>query len=626
MSVNVRLVASEHGPKVHDSTSRLAVSATDVLVCGAILGLGIFQLYCHLRAPDFPFEDVSYFEQAKSLLQNGFYGFNSVPERVQPPGLPLLLALHCKTVGCSYGVLLSSMSVFATLGFLAWYQIIRQTAGRALAATICLILSSSYSVFLLVTSQICPSIPYFLFSGVAVWVALRLDTAQARSEKYVLSVLLALFVAISILIQTAAIALVGALLASIAISWLDGSGVALRRLKVFLPAILLGILTQFAWMHRGSNPPEWPLPGYPGSYLSQLKLKNGNYPELGFANTGDLLLRVKNNVQDRTEAVATLLTGHWVNRSFSALPMTIPLVLTMLGVVGSLWKRGENILAWYFLGYEFIYAMWPWRLDFRFLFPSLPLVCLFIYWGARNLIDWSRRYPNRISIGCLVLCIPLGVLAFLNGWAEGPSWSAGLQWNVSAVVWFALAVLSVWVLQKGRLPLWLGKLPGGAIVRRRFSAGSLSFTFLQVSVAALVVLLVIRAISQDTFLIHRNLTFGEAGLERMPDVVAARWIRLNTDPDTVIAARHVPIIYHHAQRKIVWFAPIVRPQVMLEGLLRMGVRYVVVIDRDYSYYFPPDESCFEMVEKAYPNAFRLAVQLDQVRIYEVLPKPAGAKS
>src|SRR5467141_3404209 len=94
---------------VHSQQHDLAV--VDFLVCTAILVLGAFQLYAHLRSPDFPFEDVAYFEQAKSLLHDGYYGFDSVPERVQPPGLPLLLALICK-VGCRYGVLLSSMAVF----------------------------------------------------------------------------------------------------------------------------------------------------------------------------------------------------------------------------------------------------------------------------------------------------------------------------------------------------------------------------------------------------------------------------------------------------------------------------------------------------------------------------------
>jgi hypothetical protein len=58
---------------------RPGVTSVDLLVYAAILVLGAFDLYSHLRSPDFPFEDVAYYEQAKSLLQDGYYGFNSVP-------------------------------------------------------------------------------------------------------------------------------------------------------------------------------------------------------------------------------------------------------------------------------------------------------------------------------------------------------------------------------------------------------------------------------------------------------------------------------------------------------------------------------------------------------------------
>ncbi len=621
----VPLASSEHGrAQQHEIAARHSAAATDFFVCAAILALGAFQFYFHLRASDFPFEDVAYFEQAKSLLRDGSYGFNSIPERVQPPGLPVFLAVVCKIVGCGYGVLLSSMTVFLTLGFLVWYQIIRREEGRGIAAATCLLLSSSITVFSLVTHQICPAIPYFFTSALALWAVLKLDAPQSRSRKYLLSVLLALFVASSILIQTAAMALVGALLASLAFSFLCDRRVASYRFKVFLPAILLGILTQIVWMHRGSNPPDWPLPGYPGSYLSQLKLKVGNYPELGFASTSDLLFRVETNVRQHTSTLTQMLTRHWVNPSFSNLLMAIPLVLTVLGIAGSLWS-GENILAWYFLGFELVYVMWPWQMESRFLLPSTPLACLFIYRGARNIAVWSQQYPRRIAVCCLVLSLPLGVVASLNAWGAGPSLSSGLQWRVSAAVWFAVTALAAWVTRYDRVPAWLAKVPDRAIFQKRVSVGSLSFNFMQLGAAALAVLLVVKAISRDLPLGRMNLAFGEAGLEHVPDIVAARWIRSHTDPNVVVAARHVPLVYHHSQRRVIWFAPVVRPHVMFEGLRRLGVRYVIVVARDDSYYQPSDEVCFDIVERAYPNAFRMAAQLDQARIYELSPAPAPGK-
>ncbi len=607
----------------HSQQHDLAV--VDFLVCAAILALGAFQLYSHLRSPDFPFEDVAYFEQAKSLLHDGYYGFQSVPERVQPPGLPLLLAVICKIAGCRHGVLLSSMPVFLTLGFLVWYQIIRQAEGRGMAAATCLLLGSSPSLFYFVTRGMWPSIPYFFVSGLALWTILKLDRAQTRSRRYLFSAALALIVAFSILIQSAGIALVGAMLASIGFTWLKDRGTAVRRFRVFLPAILLGIVTQFVWMHRGSNPPDWPLPGYPQSYVSQLKLKLGNYPELGFANATDVLSRVKTNVGERTAALAEILTAHWIHRSYSSLAVAIPLVLAVVGVVDSLLgATGQDILAWYFVGFEFIYILWPWPSEFRFLFPNTVLACLFIYCGARKMAVWARLYPRRLAACLLPVCMVLCAVAFRNSLAAGPSWSVGVQSKFSAAFWFAASLFSVWVICVNGAPILLSRWSKRPVFLRQFSIGSLSLSFLQMCALGLTAVLVARAISQDIPITRTNLAFEKERFGRLPDIVAANWIRVHTDPRDVIAARHVPLVFHYSQRKVIWFAPIVRPQVMMEGFRRFGIRYVIVIDRDYSYYLPPDEVCFEIVEKAHPNAFRLAAQIGQARIYEVLPAGAAA--
>jgi len=147
----------------------------------------------------------------------------------------------------------------------------------------------------------------------------------------------------------------------------------------------------------------------------------------------------------------------------------------------------------------------------------------------------------------------------------------------------------------------------------------LSLTFLQVAALGLTALLVARAISKDIPIARANLAFEKERFGGLPDIVAANWIRLHTDPRDVIAARHVPLVFHYSQHKVIWFAPIVRPQVMMEGFRRLSIRYVIVVDRDLSYYLPPDEVCFDMVQRAYPNAFRLVAQLGQARIYEVIP-------
>ncbi|PYX01605.1 MAG: hypothetical protein DMG86_09820 [Acidobacteria bacterium] len=593
------------------------LAAVDFLVWAAILVLGAFELHSHLRSPDFPFEDVAYFEQAKSLLHDGYYGFESVPERVQPPGLPLLLALICKVAGCRYGVLLSSMAVFITLGFLVWYQIIRQCEGRGIAAATCLLLGSSPWIFFFVTRGIWPSIPYFFVSGLALWIILKLDRAQTRSRRNLFSAALALIVAFSILIQSAGIALVGSMLASIGFTWLKDRGTAVHRFRVFLPAILLGIVTQFVWMHRGSNPPDWPLPGYPESYGSQLKLKLGNYPELGFANATDVFSRVKTNVDERTAVLAEILTAHWIHRSYASLAVAIPLVLAVVGVADSLLgEQAKTSLPGISLGSNLSIFCGPGSPSFDFFFRTR-------YSPVSSSIAVPERWPHGFAstrAACLLpVCMVLCAVAFRNSWAAGPSWSVGVQSKFSAAFWFAASLFSVRVICMNRPPILLSRLSERPVFLRQISIGSLSLTFLQMGALGLTVLLVARAISQDIPITRANLAFEEERFGRLPDTVAAKWIRLNTDPQDVVVARHVPLVFHYSQRKVIRFAPIVRPQVMMEGFRRLGIRYVIVVDRDFSYYLPPDEVCFDMVQRAYPNAFRLVAQLGQARIYEVIP-------
>ena len=64
-------------------------------------------------------------------------------------------------------------------------------------------------------------------------------------------------------------------------------------------------------------PMEWPLPGYPGAYLEQVKLKSGNHPELGIAKWSDIPARVNTNLLVETEILAHLVlrTGSIEERS-----------------------------------------------------------------------------------------------------------------------------------------------------------------------------------------------------------------------------------------------------------------------------------------------------------------------
>jgi len=100
-----------------------------------------------------------------------------------------------------------------------------------------------------------------------------------------------------------------------------------------------------------------------------------------------------------------------------------------------------------------------------------------------------------------------------------------------------------------------------------------------------------------------------------PDAEAAAWIRSNTETDAVVMARLVPTAYHYSKRKVVWFPPSSNPQLLMEGILKYKVDFIIVSRQEH--YLPPDDVCFAPLLKAYPDKFRLVYQAPLYRIFQV---------
>jgi hypothetical protein len=136
---------------------------------------------------------------------------------------------------------------------------------------------------------------------VALLSAEEYEKAATTSRRIIWGTVLTAVVAASLLIATGTIALLGAIAAVVASTSLVDQRLARTRVLKFLPVLLLGIVVQGLWMHRKPAPAEWPLPGYPGAYLEQVKLKSGNHPELGMAKWSDIPTRVKTNLLVESE-------------------------------------------------------------------------------------------------------------------------------------------------------------------------------------------------------------------------------------------------------------------------------------------------------------------------------------
>jgi len=82
-------------------------------------------------------------------------------------------------------------------------------------------------------------------------------------------------------------------------------------------------------------------------------------------------------------------------------------------------------------------------------------------------------------------------------------------------------------------------------------------------------------------------------------------------------ARHWPTVRHYAERKLIWFAPISDAGVLLEGIVKHGVDYVVVVKHSEPYYLPDDDYCFDRLLAAHVRAFRLVLERGNLRIFKV---------
>jgi hypothetical protein len=601
----------------------------DVVVFALILGFGLVQLYFIARAPDFPGDDVFYADAGRSLIEHGFYGISGYAETNMPPGLSSILGLLCMAGACSHAVFLRVMPIFGTLGFLASYSLLRRQAPRGVAAAICLLLISSRIHFSLVTQLVFPAYPYLFATMSALLVARKFERASRFLSRLGWGILLTALIAASLMFASAAIAFLGAIVASICFVFFRDRHLAFSRLRIYLAVLLLGIAVQGLWVHSGRldasagiAASEWPVPGFPQSYMSQLKVKSGNYPELGMATPRDIAARVFQNACDHGNLLSRMLLRRLPQVAWMSVLVAGPLLLIALGWFSSIWSKGGGLQDWYFAGYEFIYLLWPWSTEARFFLPIAPLACLYAWQGAEVLASLAKNKPRMLGAVWFPVAIFLSVCAFFwtHGSGVGKQFeNSGLEDEVSVILWLLSAILAAWMVRADSA--WLT--PGFALwrstpvaVRQLF--GRLLRLLPIVAVAGLIVL----GLSMQLEIGRANLDPNSA-TNGSPDAVAGAWIGSHTDPNSVIMARHVPTLSHYSNRKIIWFPLSSNPHLLMEGILRHKINYVIVVHREStdSYYLPSDDDCFAPLLTTYPDAFHLVVQTQKFRIYQVSKSP-----
>jgi hypothetical protein len=595
--------------KLDTTTNRMF----DQIVYFLIVTLGILQFMLSPRSADY-LHDTNYFELANSVIHKAQYGFNGKPMTQLPPGLPYLMAMLNPIMGIGYTAMIHLMTMFAVLALLVTYKLIRKEEDRIVAALACLLIASSPFFFVFSTSLVFADLPYFFLSMVLLLMAVNLDRAKSWGTSQTLQWLIwgPLLVA-TVLVKSVAIALLVGFSCWLGVSCLMSRETARRRLRIFLPLLILGITAQVSWMVWASQHQyhEWPLPGYQENYVAQLRLKNANQPELGLATWRDVVKRPFASGDDMAAALFGVFTHKEMAPAWYSPGTALPLLIVSIGLLGTFLRTGGGPLEWYFLSYQAMFLFWPWDYERRFFLPVAPLAFLYAWRGGKTLWGMLCKRPTIVGPAGLTLA----VLGSLSSLMWGKQTSHPQMWACLAG-WLLVAGCSILVFFLGSkrlesVAIWL---------KRPFTIHGYSMARWLGSLAGVATCVFVIGVGVEVKYGLKNL---QADLTAddfdYPEIEAGQWIKLNSAPSSVVIARKDDMIFHYSQRKVIWFPASRDPEILMAGIKRHQVRYVVIHEGNDSYWRPPARECFDALLGKYPNSFRVVHLGPHNTIYEVSP-------
>ncbi len=580
-------------------TSVASFSAADWLVLFALLGFGALQFFCYLNSPDLV-NDARYYELTRSMLENGSYQFDFKPETLLPPGLPFLLAAVSMLWGSGPGILYHVMAVSATLGLFASYALLRRSEGRPVAAVACLLFGSAPTLFDFSTRVVFSDMPYFFLSTLTLVLILKAESTVDRHVSSRWKLLAASTLVWTILVRSAGLAILIAAFGWVAYSLWKNSPLGLHRLKLIFVPFVAGCIAQLIWVQWGTHKrfTEWPIPGYPGSYLSQLLLKSGNNPELGMATWKDLPERIGQNIVDRSVELLRLLTHlRWINPHWCSPAVVGIFGLISLGLIVSIRRNGGQLHDWYFAANEVLYLLWPWNFEMRFLLPTVPLACLYLWRGGLTI--WRMAsHPTRTGA---FLFIATGLVLTVSSWPWYVA-SHGNQPLASIICWSLLFLTGIAMLLSLEFRAFSAmQQPSGYAVGLPPLAGPV-----RALAVCLCLYLVVLGTAVQLRMAKYNTHFDPRQGLFYPDIEAAQWIRDHEPPDIVVMARKEDLVFHYSHHRVIWLPPVTNTVMLLDGIRKYHIQALVVVDRNgTNYWLPSDQDCFHAMQRAYGSMFHL---------------------
>jgi len=586
-----------------------------ILVASCLLQIGFYQ-----RLEDYRPDSSYYIGLAQSILVKHAYVFDFKPHVIFPPGFPAILALISLVCGASYKVYIRWMPLFGLVGLLLSYSLVRREEGKVAACVMCLVLATSPGLFLLNTQRVFSDMPYFAASMLALVLAKKADGAKSRGGQFGWAAAFSVAVVVSLLIRSAGMALLGGLFLWLVSTVVRGEEIR-RRLRVFLPALILGSAVQFSWLAWTKKAEVRDSPADFADYVSLEKLRDPHHPDLGPASLRDLLARPVANLPVQAAHTSELVLHlNWVSPIWISPLVLGPLLVGFVGLCISFAWEGGCLEDWYLLCYLALYLNWPFDDGTRFMLPVFPLIWLYLWRGGRWLAQSLRKHGGTGVRWAFALSISLFACSAVTLYRG--HWEKGIQNRFPVVFWGGLAlILAAW--RWTSFSSWLVPRSGPRAQMEAAQWGEPNIpTIVSVAGWSVLILLTAFGVGQQIRFGLRNLSPDSTKFVHYPSLNAGLWIDSNTAADDVLMAGWPAILYRVTGRRIVQFPVTIDASLIHDTIKTKSVKFLVVMDapRQTSYYLPTEADRFQILSESFPNSFLLVHTGPGYHIFRVLPQ------
>lgn len=558
--------------------SNIRVETFDIIVLAAILLSIISILTCNSRIESYGSDSSYYIELSNSITQKGKYEFNYIPHTKYPPGTPIILFISSLIFNSnSYTTFIRLIGLFGILGVVSSYFFIRYYDKKS-AAIITIILLSSPYFFSLATRPVLSDLPYF-FTSFMVLICFLLIDKNFIYRKSGIYFILSFFLVLSILIRSVSVALFSGLIFWVIFGLCISNERGKKRLKIFLPFIILCLITLLSWNLWSVNNRVYNYQNqYMDSYFAQFLLKNPYMPDLGKATITDLLLRTKKNSALIFADISRIIIhyGYISNIYYSPLVL-LPFLFTIFGLISSLRKEGGDFAVWYFISYLAIYSIWPFNEGPRFILPIFPLAAFYIYTGVKTATVVYRKEPGKYNKYLLSFASLVFVLSFIDICLNYHD--RGKQGFISCFFWATCICFFLFKHQRNSDNLLK--------ISNKISPISLGRKNLWI---LLIVIIVIFGYIQQYSIAYNNINPDPTTFNHYKSVEAAKWIKKNLTSNEIIMAGQYAIIHRITKNKTIPFPATENTEEIIDTIKENNVNYLIVLDPSKYPYFLPIET------------------------------------